>query len=342
MPKLAIATKCKNKSTKSSSPSTLSLIKQSWTASPKLRLKSKSNISSSMWTLSVGESNALEDQRSCSTLSLNSPSSSPTTSIGKKPKWYKKLLSPNTGSAAKLSADSDSSLGLEKTTKKKKSWYRKRFRSRSESRQMELAKEMWAKAQAANEGTVKRSETRKFKWNGINCGQRPQIDDFDARISGAWMLCTARTSFHFLFSFEFQHSNGTANICNKKAEFYFNFHTNYDNSTIEKSESKVQIVVAKINRQCNRNLAPRKMSIKRSFWMEIVAIFMYVTNKQRCYVDIWIQNKSFANFFRWFGAFERWIKRQSKWNEWKHIFYYWFLLELFILKIPNISTILSF
>lgn len=137
--RLTISTK--TKPTKSSSSTTLNLIKQTLSASPKLHSK-KGKMSSSMWTLSTENGLNMKNGLRRSTLSLNSPTSSPTASIGKKQKWYKKFLSPNNGSANKLSADSDSSLGIDKTAKKKKSWYRKRFRSSSKNRERELAKEI--------------------------------------------------------------------------------------------------------------------------------------------------------------------------------------------------------
>lgn len=127
---------------KSSLPTTPTGIKQFWPPSPKLR--ANSTMSSSMWTLAVADNASLDKENNhCrSTLSLNSPSSSPST-LYKKPKWYKKLLSPNSGSAYKLSADSDSTTdnGAEKTRKKKK-WYKRKFGSRTKMRERELAKEI--------------------------------------------------------------------------------------------------------------------------------------------------------------------------------------------------------
>lgn len=123
--------KDKSKSPKSSSPSTPTSIKKFWNNLPKIG--SQSTISSSMWTLGVTDNIFDKENERChSSLSLNnSINSSPTPTKYKKTKWFKKLLSP---SSAKLSAESDSSVGIENTTKKKK-WYRKRFRSRSKSRE---------------------------------------------------------------------------------------------------------------------------------------------------------------------------------------------------------------
>lgn len=129
-PKLQKTTKNSSKLPKaakiSSSPTTPNSLKPFWPPSPKLR--SQPTVTSSMWTLSVGHPFEKENGRSRSTLSLSD--CSPASSLHKKPKWYKKLLSPNSGSAYKLSADSDSSMGMEKG-KKKKSWYRKRFRTKN-------------------------------------------------------------------------------------------------------------------------------------------------------------------------------------------------------------------
>lgn len=140
-PKLSKSNKAVTKSSKSTSPSTPTGLKQFWPPSPKLR--SQPTITSSLWTLTDGDHHVFdkENNRCRSTLSLNSPNSSPSPSLYKKTKWYKKLLSPNSGSAYKLSADSDGSMGIEKSRKKKK-WYRKHFRNRSKNRESELAKEI--------------------------------------------------------------------------------------------------------------------------------------------------------------------------------------------------------
>lgn len=126
--------KDKSKSPKSSSPSTPTSLKKLWNNFPKIG--SQSTISSSMWTLGVTDNIFDKENERChSSLSLNSNINSmnlsPTPTKYKKTKWFKKLLSP---SSAKLSAESDSSVGMESTTKKKK-WYRKRFRSRSKNRE---------------------------------------------------------------------------------------------------------------------------------------------------------------------------------------------------------------
>lgn len=121
----------KSKSPKSSSPNTPTSLKKLWNNFPKIG--SQSTISSSMWTLGVTDNIFDKENERChSSLSLNnSMNSSPSPTKYKKTKWFKKLLSP---SSAKLSAESDSSVGTENSTKKKK-WYRKRFRSRSKNRE---------------------------------------------------------------------------------------------------------------------------------------------------------------------------------------------------------------
>lgn len=129
-PKLQKPTKSSSKLPKApkiSSPTTPNTLRPFWPPSPKLR--SQPRIASSMLNLSVNHPFEKENKLFPSTLSLNSADSSPASTLYKKPKWYKKLLSPNSGSANKLSADSDSSMGMEKG-KKKKSW-RKRFRSKT-------------------------------------------------------------------------------------------------------------------------------------------------------------------------------------------------------------------
>lgn len=100
------------------------------------KIGSQTNISSSMLTLDATDQiYYTENERCHSSLSLNRsspiPSTASTTS-NKKNKWLKKLLSPSSGQ--KLSAESDSSVGPEGTTKKKK-WYRKRFHGHSKSRE---------------------------------------------------------------------------------------------------------------------------------------------------------------------------------------------------------------
>lgn len=87
-----------------------------------------------MWTLGVTDQIFDKENERChSSLSLNNSISSPTPTKYKKNKWFKKLLSP--ASAQKLSAaESDSSVGAEITTKKKK-WYRKRFNSQNKTRE---------------------------------------------------------------------------------------------------------------------------------------------------------------------------------------------------------------
>lgn len=135
-------TKDSKSGSKSSLPTTPTGLKQFWPPSPKLR--ANTTMSSSMWTLAVEDNITLDkENKHCrSTLSLNSPSSSPSALLYKKQKWYKKLLSPNSGSAYKLSADSDSTTdGIEKSRKKKK-WYKRKFGSRTKMRERELAKEI--------------------------------------------------------------------------------------------------------------------------------------------------------------------------------------------------------
>lgn len=124
--------KDKSKSPKSSSPNTPTSLKKFWNTLPKIG--SNSTISSSMWTLSVNDQISFDKENECchSSLSLNNSICSPTTTKYKKTKWFKKLLSPS--SAYKVSVESDSSVGIDNTTKKKK-WYRKRFRNRSKSRE---------------------------------------------------------------------------------------------------------------------------------------------------------------------------------------------------------------
>ncbi|XP_031640845.1 myeloid differentiation primary response protein MyD88 [Contarinia nasturtii] len=122
---------------KSSSPNTPTSLKKLWNNLPK-KIGSQSSISSSMWTLRVGDNIFDKENERChSSLSLNNSMSSPTPTKHKKTKakWFKKLLSPS--STYKLSAaESDSSAGVENASKKKK-WYRKRFRSRSRSKNRE-------------------------------------------------------------------------------------------------------------------------------------------------------------------------------------------------------------
>lgn len=119
---------------KDNKPATPTGLKRFWPPSPKLRANT---MSSSLWTLAVHNSPLdKENERSRSTISLHSPSSSPTTLLYKKPKWYKKLLSPNIGSSSKLSVESDNTdlYSIEKSRKKKK-WYRKRFISKTRPRE---------------------------------------------------------------------------------------------------------------------------------------------------------------------------------------------------------------
>lgn len=129
------ATGTKSNGSKSSSPTG---IKRFWPPSPKLR---GHTLSSSLWTLAV-ENQTLdkENERCHSTISL-SPASSPTAHVYKKPKWYKKLLSPHiTNSASKLSTESDSTdvSSSDKTLQKKKKWYRKRFVSKTRTKAYEI------------------------------------------------------------------------------------------------------------------------------------------------------------------------------------------------------------
>lgn len=116
------------RSTETSTPTAL---KRFWPSSPKLRT------TTSLWTLAVDNNQSLdkENDRCRSTISLTSPTSSPTGLHYKKPKWYKKLLSPNSGSSSSIkpSTESDSAESTDKVRKKKK-WYRKRFTSKSRRR----------------------------------------------------------------------------------------------------------------------------------------------------------------------------------------------------------------
>lgn len=114
-----------SKAPKISMPSTPNSLKPFYPPSPKMR------VASSMTNLTGGFPSGKENERSRSTSSLNSP-------VFKKNIWQKIFRSPNSSSAYKLSADSDSSMGMEKG-KKKKSWYRKRFRSKNHA----MAKEVW-------------------------------------------------------------------------------------------------------------------------------------------------------------------------------------------------------
>lgn len=128
----------KSKSPKSSSPNTPTSLKKLWNNLPKIG--SQSTISSSMWTLGTDQITFDKENECCqSSLSLNNSISSPTPTKYKKTKWFKKFLSPS--SAYKLSVESDSSVGTDNSTKKKK-WYRKRFRSRSKSREPTAAHEI--------------------------------------------------------------------------------------------------------------------------------------------------------------------------------------------------------
>lgn len=129
--------KDKSKSPKPSTPTTPKSLKQMWTNLPKIG--SQNTISTSMWTLRTTDQIGDKENGRChSSLSLNNSISSPTPTEYKKNKWYNKpfnlnrFLSPNP--VNKISAESDSSLGLDNSTKKKK-WYRKRIRNRSKVRE---------------------------------------------------------------------------------------------------------------------------------------------------------------------------------------------------------------
>lgn len=107
--------------------STPTALKRFWPSSPKLRT------TTSLWTLAVDNTPLCKEHDRCrSTISLASPTSSPIGLHYKKPKWYKKLLSPNSGSSTSIkpSTESDSAESTDKVRKKKK-WYRKRFTSKS-------------------------------------------------------------------------------------------------------------------------------------------------------------------------------------------------------------------
>lgn len=131
--------KDKSKSPKSSSPNTPTSLKKFWNNLPKIG--SNATISSSMWTLNVAENNLFEkeNERCHSSISLNNSMSSPSPTKYKKNKWFKKLLSP--ASAQKMSVESDSSVGIDSSAKKKK-WYRKRFHTRNKNRQPIVANEI--------------------------------------------------------------------------------------------------------------------------------------------------------------------------------------------------------
>lgn len=119
-------------------PATPTGLKRFWPPSPKLRATA---LSSSLWTLAVDNSPLDKETDRCrSTISLSSPSSSPTTLLYKKPKWYKKLLSPNTAAGVvKLSTESDSTdVSSSDKSRKKKKWYRKRFSSKTRTKAYEV------------------------------------------------------------------------------------------------------------------------------------------------------------------------------------------------------------
>lgn len=121
--------KSKSISPKSSSPTTPTSLKKF--CLPKLGSQSK--LSKSMLTLDTAEQLADNENERChSSLSLSNSSSSQTpTTLKKKNKWLKKLFSP--ASAQKLSVESVSSSGGEKS--KKKTFFHKKIQRRSKSRE---------------------------------------------------------------------------------------------------------------------------------------------------------------------------------------------------------------
>lgn len=132
-----LSIKPKRSKSPKSSPTTPTSLKKLWNNIPKMGLQS--TISSSTWTIGVSDpifDKEKEKQRCHSSLSLNnSASTNATPTKFKKTKTFgfvKKWLSP--GSDYKLSAESDSSAGVDNSIKKKK-WYRKRFRSPSKNRE---------------------------------------------------------------------------------------------------------------------------------------------------------------------------------------------------------------
>lgn len=132
---LSVKGKNRSKSPRSS-PTTPTSEKRRFWSFPKIG--SQTNISSSMLTLDTTDQIFYKDNERChSSLSLNNSNRSspiPTSANStKKNKWLKKLLSPS-HSGQKLSGESDSSVGPEGTTKKKK-WYRKRFHGHSKARE---------------------------------------------------------------------------------------------------------------------------------------------------------------------------------------------------------------
>lgn len=123
-----------SKSSKSS-PTTPISLKKLWNNLPKIN--SQSTISSSTWTIGVTDQIFDKENERChSSLSLNNSTTSTTPTKFKKTKpfgFVKKWLSP-AATDYKLSAESDSSVGADNPTKKKK-WYRKRFRNHSKNRE---------------------------------------------------------------------------------------------------------------------------------------------------------------------------------------------------------------
>lgn len=131
---LSVKGKYRSKSPRSSPTTPTSEKKRFWSF-PKIG--SQTNISSSMLTLDTTDQIYYKENERChSSLSLNNNSNRsspiPSSTSSKKNKWLKKLLSPSSGQ--KLSGESDSSVGPEGTTKKKK-WYRKRFHGHSKTRE---------------------------------------------------------------------------------------------------------------------------------------------------------------------------------------------------------------
>lgn len=138
---LSVKGKNRSKSPRSSPATPTSEKKRFWFPFPKIG--SQTNISSSMLTLDTDHNYYTDNDRCYSSLSLNNSNRSspiPTTAAtttstncgSKKNKWLKKLLSPTSGQ--KFSGESDSSVGPEGTTKKKK-WYRKRFHGHGKGRE---------------------------------------------------------------------------------------------------------------------------------------------------------------------------------------------------------------
>lgn len=131
-----LSVKPKGSKSSRSSPTTPTSLKKIWNNFPKIG--SQSTISSSVWTIGANDQICdKENDRYQSSLSLNNSTTCPTPTKFKKAKpfgFVKKWLSP-ASTDYKLSAESDSSIGNDNSTRKKK-WYRKKFCNRNKNREV--------------------------------------------------------------------------------------------------------------------------------------------------------------------------------------------------------------